>query len=133
MNQLIYFGLFDAFNNVLYLIPNPIYNKYGFLGWTLFAKICLFIWLITLFDNKVWAATVNLAITTISQITLCYTIERTLNDRYQLEQEKVGSVDLYIMLYLDVPYLMSSVLWKYRSKYSVISSKYEIHSTKKTN
>ena len=133
MNQLIYFGLFDAFNNVLYLIPNPIYNKYGFLGWTLFAKICLFIWLITLFDNKVWAATVNFAITTISQITLCYTIERTLNDRYQLEQEKVGSVDLYIMLYLDVPYLMSSVLWKYRSKYSVISSKYEIHSTKKTN
>ena len=37
------------------------------------------------------------------------------------------------MLYLDIPYLLSSVLWKYRSKYSVISSKYEIHSTKKTN
>ena len=85
MNQLIFFGVFDAINSVFYLVPNPIFNKYGFLGWTLFAKICLFFWLITLYDNKVWAACVNFTITTVSQIMLSNTIERTLNDRYQLE------------------------------------------------
>ena len=72
-------------------------------------------------------------VTAVSMVMLSNAFQRTINDRYMHEQDKSGSIDLYILHYLDVPYLISSTIWRYRSKNTVIGSKYEIHSTKKDN
>ena len=73
------------------------------------------------------------SLTTVAMVMLGYAMERAINDRYVHEQDNIGSIDLYISLYLDVPHLIGSTIWKYRSKNAVISNRYEIHATKKTN
>ena len=127
------FGLCDALNTVFYLLPNYHFRKYSLLTWTILSKVFLLFWFIIYYDNRIKSVLATFILTTAAMVMLGYAMERAINDRYAHEQDKVGSIDLYISLYLDVPHLIGSTLWKYRSKNTVISNKYEIHATKKTN
>lgn len=64
MDQLIVFGVFDAFNMVVYMVPNYCYRRRSMLQWVLGSKTLMLAWFVVRFDNRVVSCLVSYTLTT---------------------------------------------------------------------
>ena len=110
MDQLLTFGAFDAFNMLAYLVPNYYYSRRSMLMWVLGSKTLMLGWFVVRFDNRVNSCLASYTLTTVAAILVASAMKRVVEERSALAKDEIGTVDIYIMVFLDLPYQLASAL-----------------------
>ena len=110
MDQLLTFGAFDAFNMLAYLVPNYYYTRRSMLMWVLGSKTLMLGWFVVRFDNRVNSCLASYALTTTAAVLVASAMKRAVEERSALAKDGIGTVDIYIMVFLDLPYQLYSAL-----------------------
>ena len=80
------------------------------LMWVLGSKTLMLGWFVVRFDNRVNSCLASYTLTTVAAILVASAMKRVVEERSALAKDEIGTVDIYIMVFLDLPYQLASAL-----------------------
>ena len=91
----------DSLNTFMYIFQNYSFSVTNLMRWTIFAKLFFVAYLCLEYDDRIVQHAISFILTTISTLATAKAIKRSVDDNERLK--KLGSIDLYVSLCLDIP------------------------------
>lgn len=102
MRHLLMMTFADSFNSFMYLLQSPALSIFSMMRWVLFTKLFVVAHIAVSEDDRLPELAVCYLLTSLSIYVTAKACQRVVAEHERLK--KCGYADVYILLYLDVPF-----------------------------